>query len=356
MRTGIETTIAKIGPLDEAAAAAARARQDELTKPRGSLGRLEDLSVLMAGVQGTARPRLTDKAVVVFAADHGVTAKGVAPYPKEVTAQMVLNFLAGGAGINVLARHTGTRVTVVDMGIATDYPERPGLIVKRIGRGTANIAEGPAMTRAQAEEALEAGIDVVEAESRKGLDILGIGEMGIGNTTPSAAIVAAFTGLPAEAVTGRGAGVDDAGLARKVAAVKKSLETNRPDPADPITLLSKIGGFEIGGMAGAILAAAAMRVPVVVDGFIAAAAALIAAAVAPAVKPYLIASHRSAELGHAKALEKLGLEPLLHLGLRLGEGTGAALAVSLVEASVKVLNEMATFGEAGVAGAGEGTA
>ena len=344
----LDATVRRIGPLDQEAMAAARARQDTLTKPRNSLGRLEDLSVQMAGIQGRAIPRIEHKAVVTMAGDHGVAREGVSAYPAEVTPQMVLNFLAGGAGINVLARHVGARVVVVDVGVAVDLPADPALVVRKVGYGTGNLATGPAMTREQAARAIEVGIEIVEAEVARGLDIVATGDMGIGNTTPSAAIVAAITGAPVAAVTGRGTGVDEAGLARKVAAVERALAVNRPDPADALDVLATVGGFEIAGLAGVIVGAAANRVAVVVDGFISGAAALIAASLAPAAKPYMIAGHLSVEGGHAYALRHLGLEPLLDLRMRLGEGTGAVLAISLVEAATKVLAQMATFSEAGV--------
>lgn len=344
----LEQTISQIGPLDEAAMAAARARQDNLTKPRGSLGRLEALSIHMAGITGQAQPHIAHKAIITMAGDHGVVAEGVNAYPQEVTAQMVYNFLRGGAGINVLARHVGARVVVVDMGVAMTLQPHPELVVKKIAPGTHNIARGAAMTRQQALQSIEAGIAVVEAEIARGLDIVGVGEMGIGNSTPAAAIVAAFTGRSAAEVVGRGSGVDDAGLARKIIAVQRALSVNRPDPFDGLDVLSKVGGFEIGGMAGVMLGAAAHRRPVVVDGFISTAAAMIAVALAPQVRSYLIAAHRSQEPGHQAMLTWLGLAPLMDLDMRLGEGTGAALGISLVEAACKILDEMATFAEAGV--------
>lgn len=340
--------IPPIPPLDDTAMAAAMQRQNRLTKPPGSLGRLESLAVHLAGITAQPRPRLRHKAVLVMAGDHGVAAEGVSAYPQEVTGQMVRNFLAGGAAINVLARHVGARVVVVDMGVVADLPPHPALVSCRVAPGTANIARGPAMSRQQAEQAVAAGMAVVEAELARGLDILATGEMGIANTTPSAAIIAAITGWPPAQVAGRGTGVDDAGLRRKVAAVEAALQVNRPDPTDGLDLLAKVGGFEIAGLAGAILAAASRRVPVVIDGFIATAAALAAVALAPAVKDYLIASHISQEAGHRLALAWLGLTPLLDLQMRLGEGTGAVLAMSLAEAACKLLDEMATFDEAGV--------
>ncbi len=340
--------IAAIPQPDAAAMRAAQERQDVLTKPQGSLGRLERLSIQLAGIMGTPRPRITHKAITVMAGDHGVVAEGVSAYPQEVTPQMVYNFLRGGAAINVLARHVGARVVVVDMGVAADLEPHPDLVDKKVAKGTANIARGPAMTREQALQAILNGASVVEAEIEKGLDILGTGDMGIGNTTPSAAIAAAITGRAPAEIVGRGTGVDDAGLARKVAAVQRALAVNRPDPHDGLDVLAKVGGFEIGGLAGAILAAAARRKPIVIDGFISTAAALIAVTLAPQVRPFLIAAHRSQEKGHRIMLDWLRVEPVLDLDLRLGEGTGAALAINIVDAACKILNEMATFGEAGV--------
>ena len=337
-----------IPSLDLAAQSAARARQDTLTKPPGSLGRLEELSLQLAAITGQPRPRLERKAVIVMAGDHGVAAEGVSAYPAEVTLQMVLNFLHGGAAINVLARQAGARVIVVDVGVAAELPAHPGLERRKVACGTQNMALGPAMTRAQAEQAIAVGLQVVEAEIAQGLDLVATGDMGIGNTTPSAAIVATLSGYPVAQVTGRGTGVDDIGLARKVAVIERALAVNQPDPRDPLDVLSKIGGLEIAGLVGVILGGAAHRVPVVIDGFISGAAALVAAALAPEVKPYLIAAHQSVEIGHRVVLEHLGLRPLLDLDLRLGEGTGAALAFHLVEASTRILNEMATFAEAGV--------
>lgn len=338
----------RINPLDEEAMAAARGRQAMLTKPAGSLGRLEALSIQVAGITGQPTPRLQHKVVTVMAGDHGVVAEGVSAYPSEVTPQMVFNFLNGGAAINVLGRHAGARVVIVDMGVAIPLEPHPQLIDKKVALGTANIAQGAAMSRAQAEQAILAGASVVEAEMEKGLDLLATGDMGIGNTTPSAAIAAALSGQSVEMIVGRGTGVDDDGLQRKITAVQKALHVNQPNPEDGLDVLAKVGGFEIGGLAGAILAAAAAGVPVVVDGFISTAAAMIAVRIAPRVGDYLIAGHCSQERGHGLMLEWLGLEPLLDLNLRLGEGTGAVLAMSLVEAGCKSLAEMATFGEAGV--------
>jgi nicotinate-nucleotide--dimethylbenzimidazole phosphoribosyltransferase len=333
---------------DLAAAEAARARQATLTKPGGSLGRLEDLSVQLAAITGQARLSVARKAVIVMAGDHGVTAEGVSAYPAEVTPQMVLNFLHGGAAINVLARQAQARVVVVDVGVASDLSPMPGLVLRKVAHGTRNMVHGPAMTRAEAEAAIGVGLEVVQAEIANGLDLVATGDMGIGNTTPSAAMAAVITGRPVAQVTGRGTGVDDAGLARKVANIERAIAVNRPDPKDALDVVSKVGGFEIAGLAGVILGAAARRVPVVIDGFISGAAALLAVGLRPEVKPYLIAAHQSVEIGHRAVLEFLGLQPLFDLGLRLGEGTGAVLAFNLVEASARVLNEMATFADASV--------
>lgn len=346
----LEQTVARIGPLDAQALAGARARQRELTKPEGSLGRLEDLAVQIAGVRGQARPRIARPAVVVMAGDHGVARRGVSAYPPEVTPQMVANFLHGGAAISVLARQVGARVVVVDMGVAGELPEHPDLLRRKVAPGTADLAEQPAMTRGQARLAVEHGIAVALEQIGLGVDLIGTGDMGIGNTTPSSAIVAALSGRAPAEVTGRGTGLDDAGLARKIAVVERALALHRPDPADGLDVLAKVGGFEIGGLAGVILGAAAQRVPVVVDGFISGAAALIALRLAPAVQPYLIAAHRSVERGHRAALELLGAAPLLDLDMRLGEGSGAALAIGLCQAACRLLDEMATFAEAQVAG------
>lgn len=350
-------TLAQILPqiksLDEAAMAAARARQDSLTKPQGSLGRLEELSIQVAGITGEAMPCLERKAIVTMAGDHGVVAEGVSAYPQEVTAQMVYNFLRGGAGINVLARHIGARVIVVDMGVAANLQSHPELLSKKVALGTCDMTLGPAMTREEAMLAIEAGIEVIEAELAKGLEIVGTGDMGIGNTTASSAICAALTGEPVSLVTGRGTGIDDQQWAHKVEVLERALAVNQPNPGDPLDVLAKVGGFEIGGLVGVMLGAAAHRIPVVIDGFISGAAALIAAGLSPMLRHYLIAAHVSAEVGHRVVLTHLGLRPLLDLNLRLGEGTGAALGIFLAEAATKVLAEMATFAEAGVSAAEE---
>jgi len=348
----LNQTINSIKPLDKESMAEARARQDKLTKPAGSLGRLEELSVQIAGIERKARPVIENKAMITMAGDHGVVDEKVGNWPREVTAQMVENFLRGGAGINVLARQAGARIVFVDMGVASDLKPRPQLIVRKIGYGTKNMCLGPAMTKEQAIKAIEAGIEIVNGESDKGLDIVGTGDMGIGNTTASSAIFAAMTGKPVEEVTGRGTGLNDEQLVHKIDAIKRALAVNKPDPAKPLDVLAKVGGFEIGGLAGVMLGAAAKHIPIVIDGFISGAAALIAMAMAPQLKDYIIAAHVSAEAGHAAMLKHMGLKPLLSLDMRLGEGTGAALGIFIVEAAVRTLNEMATFAEAGVSEGG----
>jgi len=349
----ISETVAAIRPLDATAMQSARERQNVLTKPQGSLGRLEEISIQVAGIQGRPRPDVSSKAVFVMAGDHGCVAEGVSAYPQEVTPQMVANFARGGAAINVLARHVGVRVVVVDMGVAGECSDSQ-VITRKIGRGTRNFAVGPAMSVEEARRCVDTGIELFEAELARGLDLVGTGDMGIGNTTPSAAIIAAFTGRSPAEVTGRGTGIDDKRLATKVSVIERALATNKPDPSDALDVLAKIGGFEIGGLAGVIIAAAAHRVPVVIDGVISSAAALIATGLAPRSRDYLIAGHKSVEPGHGAALDHMRLAPVLDLGLRLGEGTGGVLAMSLVEAAVKTLNEMATFSDAGVSEALEG--
>jgi nicotinate-nucleotide--dimethylbenzimidazole phosphoribosyltransferase len=344
----LEQALREIKPLDKKAVAAARARQDTLTKPLGSLGRLEELSIKLAGIKGEPIPKINHKAIVTMAADHGVVAEGVSAYPQAVTPQMMLNFLRGGAGINVLARHVGAKVIVVDMGVASDLEPHPALLSKKIAHGTSDMARGPAMSQEQAMKSIKVGLEIVEREAEKGLDIVGTGDMGIGNTTSSSAITAAITGEKVAKVTGRGTGIDDKQLARKVKVIERALKVNKPNADDAIDVLAKVGGFEIGGLSGVILGAAAHRIPVVIDGFISGAAALIAVGLSSRVKDYLIASHCSVEIGHKAILKYLGLKPILDLELRLGEGTGAALGIFLAEAAAKILAEMATFAEAGV--------
>jgi nicotinate-nucleotide--dimethylbenzimidazole phosphoribosyltransferase len=344
----LSNTIGMIKPLDKEVMAQAQARQDMLTKPQGSLGRLEELSIQLAGIQGKPVPQIRHKAIITMAGDHGVVAEKVGNWPQEVTAQMVYNFLGGGAGINVITRQVGTRIIVVDMGVASELAPNSHLLSRKVAPGTQNIATGAAMTEEQAVTAIETGIEIVKDEVAKGLDIVGTGDMGIGNTTPSAAICAVITGKTVAEVTGRGTGITDEQLTHKVEVITRALAVNHPDPKQPLTMLAKIGGFEIGGLAGVMLGAAAHRIPVVIDGFISGAAALIATALAPGLKDYLIAAHLSAESGHRLLLEHLGLKPLLTLDMRLGEGTGAALGIFLVETSARLLAEMSTFAEAEV--------
>jgi nicotinate-nucleotide--dimethylbenzimidazole phosphoribosyltransferase len=334
------------GP-DPAAGAVAQRHLDQLTKPPGSLGRLEEVAVALAALTG-GPPRVDHPVVFVLGADHGVTAEGVSAYPQVVTAQMLENFLRGGAAINVLARQVGARVVVADFGVATPGPVVAGLVDRRLGLGTANLARGPAMSRQQATAGIEAGVGLVEAAAADGADLVVTGEMGIGNTTSASAITAVFTGAEPEAVTGRGTGVDEAGWRRKVEVVRRAIALNRPEPSDPVDVLAKVGGFEIAGLVGIVLAGAARRLPVVLDGFIAGAAALVAVALAPATRHALFAAHRSAEPGHLLMLQHLGLRPYLDLSLRLGEGTGGALFVSLARAAAALYAEMATFKSAGV--------
>ena len=338
-----------ISPLNESAMQAARDRQNMLTKPQGSLGRLEELSIQLAGITVKEIPSVNEKVIITMAGDHGVVVEGVSAYPQEVTPQMVLNFLAGGAAINVLARHIGARVVVVDMGVANEISTTDGRLIRRsVGLGTMNLANGPAMTRAQAEESIQSGIEIALAEITKGANIIGTGDMGIGNTTPSAAIACAFLHQHPRDVAGRGTGVDDAGLIRKIFVIERALNVNKPNADDGLDVLTKVGGFEIGGLAGLMLGAASMHVPIMVDGFISTAAAMIAVSLAPQCREYLIFAHRSKEYGHGLMLNWLGVKPLLDLDMRLGEGTGAALGISMAEAACKILSEMATFGEAGV--------
>jgi nicotinate-nucleotide--dimethylbenzimidazole phosphoribosyltransferase len=345
--TRLSRLLGSIAPPPSDRADAAQRHLDSLTKPPRSLGRLEEIALRLAVLRGRA-PEVAHPVIFTFAADHGVVVEGVSAYPQVVTAQMVENFLRGGAAVNVLARQAGARVVVADLGVAGPLHPSPGLVACPIGPGTANIAAGPAMTPEQAMGAIEAGATLAEEALDAGADLLATGEMGIGNTTVASAIAAAITGASVERVTGRGTGVDDATLARKVAVVRQALEINRPDARDGLDVLAKVGGFEIGGLVGVMLAGAARRVPVVLDGFIAGAGALIAVALAPATRHVLFASHRSAEPGHAFVLRHLGLEPYLDLSLRLGEGTGAALFIHLARAAALVWSEMATFKTAGV--------
>lgn len=350
--SSLSQTCSRIQAPDRSIAAVTQRRLDVKTKPRRSLGRLEDVACQIAAIRRSELPELPKKAIVVMGADHGVAEEGVSAYPQEVTGQMLLNFARGGAAINVLARHAGARVVVVDMGVKSPLPPTPEIRSQRVGPGTRNFTRETAMTREQAMAALEIGIGIAEELVRDGVTLIGIGDMGIGNTTSASALVAAFTGMPPEEVAGRGTGIDDAGLTRKIDVIRRGLALHKPDPQDGVDALAKVGGFEIAGLAGVVLGAAASSVPVVVDGFICGAAALAASRIAPSCAGYLIASHRSVEAGHRVVLQALGTKPLLDLDLRLGEGTGAALAMSLVEASLRILHEMATFDSAGVSDSG----
>jgi nicotinate-nucleotide--dimethylbenzimidazole phosphoribosyltransferase len=349
----LNETIKSIKHLDQAAMSAASNRQNMLTKPAGSLGRLEELSIQMAGIQRKPFPVVQRKAVIIMAADHGVVEEGVAAYPQSVTTQMVLNFLHGGAGINAICRQVGARVIVADIGIAGDLEKKDGLLSCRVGRGTRNMCSCTAMSMGQAVQSIETGIEIVSREIARGLDIVGTGDMGIGNTTASSAICSVFTGRDVAEVTGRGTGLDDRQLEHKISVIRKALALHHPDPDQPLEVLVAIGGFEIGGLAGIMLGAAAGSIPVVIDGFISGAAALIAVKLCPQLKDYLVSAHVSVEPGHKIMLDYLGLKPLLSLDMRLGEGTGAALGISLAETSARILKEMSTFSEAGVSEKGE---
>jgi nicotinate-nucleotide--dimethylbenzimidazole phosphoribosyltransferase len=345
----LSQVIDQIKPLDPGWLLRAQERLDSLTKPPGSLGRLEELAARYVAIREELFPRLEKKQVVVFAADHGVVAEGVSAYPQEVTYQMVYNFLRGGAGINVLARHAGAGVEVVDMGVRHDFGEVPGLINRKVAYGSRNLAREAALTPEEALKAVLVGVERARAAITGGADALAAGDMGIGNTTPAAALAAVFSGRPPAEVTGRGTGIDDAALRHKVAVIERALALHRPDPGDPLKTLAQVGGLEIAGIAGLILGAAAGRRPLLLDGFIATAGALVAARLCPSVTDYLIAAHRSVEPGHQLTLETLGLTPLLDFNMRLGEGTGAALGFTLLDAGLKIYKEMTTFAEAGVA-------
>jgi nicotinate-nucleotide--dimethylbenzimidazole phosphoribosyltransferase len=340
-----------IRPADEDARAAALEELDRKTKPRGSLGRLEALGARIAAIRGSARPEELRAAIVVAAADHGVAAEGVSAYPQEVTRQMLANFASGGAAISVLAPAAGAELVVVDAGVVEPYPH-PAIRDLRLGPGTANAARGPAMTRETAAEAIDRGRALARELAGNGVTAIALGDMGIGNTTPSSAICCALLGRAPAGMCGAGTGLDADGIARKAAVVTRMLEANAPDPDDPLGVLAAVGGFEIGLLAGVALGAAEGRAVVVLDGFVTGAAALVAARLEPELTGYLVASHRSPEPGHAPVLEALGLDPLLDLGLRLGEGSGAALALPLVAAARAILMEMATFEGAGVTDTG----
>jgi nicotinate-nucleotide--dimethylbenzimidazole phosphoribosyltransferase len=338
----------EIPPLDEEAMEAARERQANLTKPPGSLGRLEEFSVQIAGMTGQKTPTLADPVITTVAGDHGVVEEGVSAFPQDVTAQMVGNFATGGAAVNALARNVDAKNVIVDVGVATEaYPGKDAVAVEKISAGTDNIATGAAMSEAEARRVVEVGREIVATHAETA-DIIGLGDMGIGNTTPSAAITAAITGADPERVTGRGTGVDDEALERKIAVVRQALETDAPDPEDGYDVLRSVGGLEIGALAGVALEAASRRIPVVVDGFITGAGALVAAQIDERVTDYLLPSHSSVESGHQVQYEELGLEALFDFDMRLGEGTGAALGIGVYQGACRTLEEMATFEEAGV--------
>ncbi len=345
----LNETVNSIKNLNHEVEAAARTRLADQARPAGSLGVLEPLSARLAGIAGSLDVRLDKKIVVTCAGDHGVVEEGVSLFPQEVTSQMVYNFVNGGASISVLAKHAGAEVVVADLGVNDDFQKDLPIFHKKVGHGTNNFVNGPAMSRDEAIQAIEAGISIVDELVAKGpLDMLGTGDMGIGNTTPSTAIIAAFSGISVEALTGRGTGIDDAALDNKIAVIKKALEINQPDPNDPIDVLAKVGGFEIGGLAGLVLGGAKHGIPVVCDGLISTAGALIACELEPKAKQYLFASHKSVEIGHTFMYERLELEPLIDLQFRLGEGTGAAIAMELLDASTRVLAEIKTFAEVGI--------
>lgn len=328
---------------------AAKLRLNSLTKPRGSLGRLEEFATRVVAITGNIMPEpLTEKVVFTFAGDHGVVEEGVSFYPKEVTSQMVYNFLRGGAAINILARHVGAHVVVIDVGVDYDFGVEERLIQKKVLWGTRNIRYGPAMTEEETKGCINVGIELALEYAEKGYRLFGTGDMGIGNTTPSSAIAAVITGAPVRTVTGRGTGITDEILAHKIKVIEDAIAINRPDPKDGLDCLAKVGGAEIGGIAGLILGAASRRIPVVIDGIISTAGAIIAYTIEPLVKDYIFAAHNSVEVGHKVMLDYMGLKPILNLQMGLGEGTGAALAMSMIEAGLKIYREMATFDEAGV--------
>jgi nicotinate-nucleotide--dimethylbenzimidazole phosphoribosyltransferase len=324
---------------------AALQRLSEQVRPKGSLGKLEGTAARLAGIKGTLNVLLKNKYIVTCAGDHGVVAEDVSLYPQEVTPQMVHAFVDNGASINVLARHAGARVLVADLGVNWEFDPQLPIVHAKVRKGTRNMVHGPALTRDEAEQSIWAGIAIVEDLVHQGLDILGTGDMGIGNTTPSTAIIAAFSGLPVARLTGRGTGLDDERLRHKIQVIERALEVNSPDPRDPLDVLAKVGGLEIGGLAGLVIGAAVHKVPVVCDGLIATAGALIGCEIAPGAKEYLFPSHLSVEKGHTYMHERLGLDPLLDLEFRLGEGTGAAVAMELLDASTRILAEIKTFAE-----------
>jgi nicotinate-nucleotide--dimethylbenzimidazole phosphoribosyltransferase len=356
MRISLEKTLSGIKPVDPAWRVKARTRLNDLAIPLNSLGSLLDLAEQLAAIKESMTPSVKKKMVVTMAGDHGVVAEGVSAFPQEVTPQMVHNFVIGGAAINVLAEVAGAGVTVVDMGVAADLSalaNQGKILSYKVARGTQNMAKGPAMTRAQAVQALEAGIEIADGLIMNGIELLGTGDMGIGNTTPSSAILAVFSGKSPRQVTGRGTGIGDSALENKIRVIEAAIAVNQPNPKDALDVLAKVGGFEIAGIAGLTLGAAYHRVPVIVDGLISSAGALVAEKLAPASVDYMIAAHQSVEPGHRYMLEELGLKPILNLNLRLGEGTGAALAMPIVETASRIIYKMLTFTDAGVTGPGK---
>ncbi|HEX5483331.1 MAG TPA: nicotinate-nucleotide--dimethylbenzimidazole phosphoribosyltransferase [Terriglobia bacterium] len=347
----VQEIIASIRPLSPEWQDRAWAQLNDLTKPIGSLGRLESIAARLAAIQETESPQCSNPAIFTLAADHGVTEEGVSAYPKTVTRQMVLTFLSGGAAINVLCRHCGIDVVVVDMGVDGDFDDVTGLLKRKVAHGTRNMAHGPAMTEEELQLALSAGIELAAMAERQERKVIGAGEMGIGNSTAASALTAALTGKPAAEVTGSGTGLDDARVRHKIRVIEQALAVNRPDPADPMDTLRKVGGLEVAGLTGLILGAATRRIAIVVDGFISTSAAAVACAVQPRVSNFIFAAHRSIEPGHSALLEFIQQKPLLDLEMRLGEGTGAALAIHIIQAASKIMNEMATFSSAGVSGA-----
>ncbi len=350
----LKQRIAAIKPLDSEAMEQCQLRLDNLTKPLGSLDGLEQLVRKLAGITRQARPDQLPKTIILMAADHGVSAEGVSAYPREVTPQMVLNFCRGGAAINVFARHAAADLVLVDIGVAAQLPEAPGLRREKLALGTANMAQGAAMTREQALAAIEVGIKIAGKEMAKGARIIGLGEMGIGNTTAATAIISCYSDRPLSELTGPGTGISPEAMAHKVRVIGQALTVNRPDPDDPLDILAKVGGLEIAGLVGVVIGAAVGGAAVVLDGVITAAAALLAVKIAPQARDYLIGSHLSCEPAHNIALQIMGVPAYLRLGMRLGEGTGAALGMRLIDASLHVLNDMKTFGEAQVAIAQDG--
>ncbi len=346
----LEQTISSISAvLDEDAFCAAKERLANQAKPAGSLGIMEDISARLAAIKGTINVQLNNKQIVTCAGDHGITQESISLFPSEVTPQMVYNFANGGASVNVIGKHAGATVKAADIGVNHDFEPDLPIFHKKVRHGTANFTKEPAMTRDEAILSIEAGIEIInELDAEQPVDLLGTGDMGIGNTTPSSAIIAVFSGIEVEKLTGRGTGIDDQTLNNKIAVIKKGLALHKPDPDDPIDVLAKVGGLEIGALAGLVLGAAAKKIPVICDGLISTAGALIACELAPAAKNYLFASHKSVEVGHTFMHDRLGLEPLIDLKFRLGEGTGAAVCMELLDLATRILADIKTFEEVGI--------